>query len=460
MRKNFRVETWVIVLVIVFAIISGTLYGALIINHFKKQILNPATTTQSPNRFEKLEKVAVFIGMIPNNFLLIIKGETNPNKIQDLSEDLKQKPIFKRFINSNREELLILPRYDGNLNRSIVEVIDLNSFEVLHTYKHDVNSVNKHIDTSKEKFERFKIDHSENRFHYDHPLILSDGSLIVHVGHSPLFKMDICSKILWINQEDRFHHSIMLDREKNIWVATSMFPYSKFIHQHKKVWVNFEDDAITKVSLEGKILYRKSVSEILIEHGMIGLNLFNSKDPIHMNDIEPAFNDTKYWKKDDLFLSLRNLSSIIHYRPSANKIINYIQGPFFQQHDVDIISDKEISILNNNNNFLKNSKYSEVLIYNFETKSFSKKIESELKENNFKTVTQGLAETLADGSIMIEDTDHGRLIFFNNKGEKEWEFINKDDNGDIYFVNWSRIIKEKSLILNIKEKIKNKKCNV
>ena len=330
MRKKIKIEIWLIALVIVFGLICTIFYGALIINHLKKQAFNPTQTPQSVSRFEKLEKVAVFIGMIPHHFLLIIKEAANPKKIEDLSEDLKQKPKFKRFINYNREELLILPRYDANLKRSIVEVIDLNSFEVLHTYKHDVNLLNNRIDTSKEEFKRIKIDHSEKRFHYDHPLILSDGSLISHYGYSPLFKIDICSKILWINQEDRFHHSIMLDRKKNIWVATAMFPYSKFIYQHKKAWINnFEDDAITQVSLEGKILYRKSVSEILIENGMIGLNLFNSKDPIHLNDIEPAFNDTKYWKKDDLFLSLRHMSSIIHYRPSANKIINYIQGPFF-----------------------------------------------------------------------------------------------------------------------------------
>ena len=38
------------------------------------------------------------------------------------------------------------------------------------------------------------------------------------------------------------------------------------------------------------------------------------------------------------------------------------------QHDVDFVSDKEISIFNNNN-FPIESDYSEVLIYNFETKT-------------------------------------------------------------------------------------------
>ena len=47
---------------------------------------------------------------------------------------------------------------------------------------------------------------------------------------------------------------------------------------------------------------------------------------------------------------------------------------------------------------------------------------------------------------------------FNNKGEKEWEFVNKDKNGDIGFVSWSRIIEDEELIYKIKDDIKNKKC--
>ena len=180
-------------------------------------------------------------------------------------------------------------------------------------------------------------------------------------------------------------------------------------------------------------------------------------DPIHLNDIEPVFSDTDFWKKGDLFLSIRNLSAIIHYRPKTNKVINYIVGPFIQQHDVDIISDKEISIFNNNNSFI-NNQYSEVLIYNFETRVFKKIFDNELKKENFKTSTQGLSHILNDGSLMVEEQNHGRIILFNNKGQKEWEFVNKDTNGNIGFISWSRIIEDKLFIEKFKSLVENKKC--
>ena len=118
---------------------------------------------------------------------------------------------------------------------------------------------------------------------------------------------------------------------------------------------DFIDDSIIKINTDGKKLFNKSVTEILIENNIVAENfalttLWSSQlDPIHLNDIEPAFTDTEYWQQGDVFISIRHQHAIIHYRPSTNKVINYITGPFAAQHDVDIISDKEISIFNNNN---------------------------------------------------------------------------------------------------------------
>ena len=69
---------------------------------------------------------------------------------------------------------------------------------------------------------------------------------------------------------------------------------------------------------------------------------------MHLNDIQPVLYDGNYMKKGDLLLSVRNISLIILYRPSNNKILKIIEGEFLNQHDVDIINDSTISIYNNN----------------------------------------------------------------------------------------------------------------
>ena len=448
-----KIELWLVFLILLIFIICSILFGAILNYHYNGGTL-----------FPKFRKTAVFIAEIPRNIINISfglskKGQLTVNNNNDMPPIFlkhKDKERFKRFIDTKRNALLILPRYDGDLKRSVVEIIDLNEFEILHTYSHDINSMNNLVDTSEKEHERIKIDDSEIRFEYRSPVILTDGSLISHSEYAPLFKIDICSNLLWINQEEKFHHSIELDEQQNLWVSSQMYPYSTVVSNFIDDF-GFSDDSIAKMDLNGKIIFTKSVSEILIENDIFKKNLLEIYDPIHLNDIEPATSDSKYWKKGDLFLSSARLTSIIQYRPSTNKVIRYIEGPFSWQHDVDIISNKEISIFNNNNTAIK-EKNSEILIYNFETKKYSKKFNDQLKKTNFKTDSQGVSSILKDNSLFVEEQNHGRLILFNGNGEKEWEFINKDSNGNIYFISWSRIIEDESLIDNLKKNIKNKKC--
>ena len=69
-------------------------------------------------------------------------------------------------------------------------------------------------------------------------------------------------------------------------------------------------------------------------------------EPVHLNCIEPVFNDTKYWKQGDV-TNLKHKSQIVLYRPSTT-VINLIKGPFSMQHDIKVISENKISIFNNN----------------------------------------------------------------------------------------------------------------
>ena len=60
---------------------------------------------------------------------------------------------------------------------------------------------------------------------------------------------------------------------------------------------------------------------------------------------------------------------------------------------------------------------------------------------------------------MVEEQNHGRIILFNNQGKKEWEFINKDENGDIGYIAWSRVIENEFFIEKFRSLVENKKCS-
>lgn len=446
MKKFF---TYSIFIVLVLSFIGTILFGYSVKYY-----------TNGGKKFLHLRDIVFFITEIPQPIINMMRSKSlNPNKPRLLRKH-KDKKKFEQFIENKRNALLVLPRYEHNLNRSVVDIIDLNNFKTIHTYKHDIDEMNNQI-TNTELFSRQKIDHSTTRLIYQNPLLLEDGSLISISIYGPSFKINFCSNLQWINDDKIFHHSQMLDHEGNNWVGGQMNPKSQYVKKYSIE--EFKDDSIIKMNTDGKILFNKSITELLIENNILPDNfalvssLSNNFDPIHLNDIEPALTDTEYWKQGDLFISILRQSAIIHYRPSSNKVIDYLTGPFSWQHDVDIISNKEISIFNNNNFFVDNE-YSEVIVYNFKTKTFKKMMNEQLKKENFKTSTEGLSHFFKDGSLMVEEQNHGRIILFNNQGEKEWEFVNKDKNDDIGHVNWSRVIEDELFIEKFKSLIKSKKC--
>ena len=67
-------------------------------------------------------------------------------------------------------------------------------------------------------------------------------------------------------------------------------------------------------------------------------------------------------------------------------------------------------------------------------------------------MTNGLHEFLKDGSLLIEDSPGGRLIYLDKKGDLVWEFNNN------YRITWSRVVKDVVKIDKINELINEKKC--
>ena len=132
---------------------------------------------------------------------------------------------------------------------------------------------------------------------------MNDGSIIAK-GGGALFRLSLCDKLDWVNNEIIVHHSNSFDNEGNIWSPS--FLYDKTIDKNiLKDDKDFIEDGITKFSTEGKMLFNKSLISIFQENNLQGLifgidrKLFN--DPTHLNDIEVAKNDTKFWKRRLIF---------------------------------------------------------------------------------------------------------------------------------------------------------------
>lgn len=451
-----KIEIWVLYLVIIIMLIFALFFGVLVRQEIKGDV-----------KLGYVSKAALILSEIPMNLkkiFYVVKDKGVDLSVTDRFQNLNG---FKVSSLPKKELLLLLSRYDGDKSESIVELIDLSNLKKIHEWNPDIKKFNNLVDKKQEEWVLIDKQSKESRYRIYHPLVTVNGELIFHGDISPLVKIDKCSRLIWQNSVDIFHHTNEFDFEKNIWAPSEMFPYSLEKYLFGDEFGKFKDDAVTQVSPNGEILFQKSLAEIFNDNNLRSLLFLGSskfkRDPFHLNDIQPALKNTKYWKKGDLFLSLRHLNMIVLYRPSTNKVIKTIFGPFFRQHDVDIISDKEISIFNNNLEITKERGpdvkiNSEIVIYNFETDSFSKKFNKQLINNNFQTQNQGLHEILKDGELFLDESEFGRLLFFDKNGNLSWQYLNRAKNNKTYLNNWVRIIEDEDLIKKLKFEL-SKKCN-
>ena len=170
--------------------------------------------------------------------------------------------------------------------------------------------------------------------------LLEDSSVVFNIYDGPLVKLDAQSNIEWLVPLP-FHHSIEIDADDHFWSPTATEGRSGNDRDRLR------DDVITRVDPEGTIVYQRSVTDLLISQGYLNL-LYGSgyeDDRTHLNDIQPTLSDGPFWMKGDVFLSFRHLSTVMQFRPRTDEIVRLIEGPWLNQHDVDILDSTRISIL-------------------------------------------------------------------------------------------------------------------
>ena len=440
-----KISLWVLLFTIIFAILFTIIFGSLVLR---------SNTAKS-------------IAMIPSNVKqLFFKSDEDFIRGDENSFKNKSGLIKNNDLKKNLTGYILLSKYDHDEERSYVELIDIENNSIIHNWKPNFKKINSKSNLPK-SFINVERDNGPNRYRMFHPYLDLDGSLITH-SESPLIKVNLCSNLEWM-VDGGFHHSNEKDHEGNIWVPAWSYPVkTKGVNldiNENDISKNmnfFHDDELVKLSSDGRVLFRKTVISILKENKLEKLifPVGENKDPLHLNDIQPVMNNSDYWKKGDVFVSLRNISMVFLYRPSENKILWYRQEPWVFQHDIDILSNSKISIFDNNLDIFTKSKvdgFSSIVIFDFKNNSVSRPFDEAFKKNNVQTLTGGLHTILENGDAFVELTDAGRLIRIDKDGNIKWEYINRASDNKIYLLNWSRFydnLDEKFL-----NKIKNKNCD-
>jgi hypothetical protein len=447
-----KIEIWILYLTILLSILFAVFFGVLVRQELVGSI-----------KAGWVSKTALTLAEIPINLKKIIES--------DLVVD-DRFPALDGFNGTpNAEEVyLLLSKVDGDLQEGVVELVDLRSFEILHTWNPEIDEFNDLVEQVDE-FKYLDRDRNNRRLTLVHPKLTSDGGLLFQNG-TPLWKIDACSNLVFQNTHDLFHHSIETDIDGNIWVPSYMYPQSlpiEKVGRDNRDEGGFSDDAIVKLDSDGEIVFEKSVSQIFIDNGLEYLlfsigDIYFDVDPIHLNDIQPVNFDGEFWKKGDVFLSLRHQSMVLLYRPSTNEIIWKGTGAFFHQHDVDILDNQRISVFNNNSKDFVDGDvvdgHNEVIVYNFKTNEYSSYLKDSLEENDVRTITGGRDQILTNGDLFVEESNYGRSLYFNSDGSLRWTHLNRAVDGNVYGVAWSRILYTEEDIQTVNNFLTNKgTCN-
>ena len=234
-----------------------------------------------------------------------------------------------------------------------------------------------------------------------------DGSLFVPARWS-VMRVDACSNVEWRKElESMVHHSIERDADGNFWMPT---------RSGRRRLFNRKDELL-KLSPAGDVLARISLTDALARNGyrhlLYGMHDYgDSYFQLHVNDVEPVLRDGPFWRRGDLFVSLRANSVVLLYRPVTGEVVWLQQGPWLHQHDVDVVGDSEISVFSNNAAITRGGGHrvlgaNEVYVHDFATGEARSPWREAMRRHDVRTVTMGGAVLSGDGGLMVEENDYG-----------------------------------------------------
>ncbi|MCA8884743.1 MAG: hypothetical protein KDA50_13500 [Rhodobacteraceae bacterium] len=426
-----KVPVWSLGLIVVLGLIGTIALGNIAIHTFKGGKKAGAVGEATLFLFD----MPALIDRLGNaTRYLKVNGDPFPGKSGFVLADSAPADVARGY--------LLLSRYDGDASRSVVEYWDLSNLTLIHRWEPPIDDINAAASDWHSTEIDLARDKNQTRMLIRHPLLMDNGDIVIK-SRTPLTRVSACNEVVWSNDDTLFHHAVEADPDGAIWVATREEPAT--VERVSKT--TFADDTITKVSPQGEILFKRFVAQMLLDHGMrryvYGRSDYDD-NPIHLNDIQPVRSDGPYWQLGDVFLSLRSHSLIVLYRPSTDEIIWYREGPWSHQHDVDVLDQHRISVMDNNSfmtfPFSRVNGFSDVKVYDFETDAIRSPWKDALESVEFQTVTEGLQTVRSDERLFVEEQNRGRMMEFSADGDLLWEYVNRGSDGAIYKLGWSRLL--------------------
>lgn len=423
-----RVEVWVLVLVVLAGILAMIGFGAVVCDQLTGK-----------KRFGMVGRAAQSIAELPETLATALTGADPMLAHRQHAAPGVYGWDWTSGSGAGLPGYWIMSHFDYDRQRSLIDMVRLSDGKIVHSWAPDADALLSGVPRT--SMVAVLPNWSTAKFKPYHPWLMENGDLIVKDAYTPLLRIDACARPVWRLDSMLFHHSSEPDGAGGLWIPSVIEPATI-----DGVPATFIEDALTRVSFDGKVPARISVPAMLLRHDM-GYLLFPpgsyEDDPVHLNDIQPVLADGPYWKKGDLFVSLRHVSTVLLYRPATDEIVWMKSGPWRGQHDVDILDDHRIAVFDNqaerrevpdvNGN-------SDIDVYDFATGAISHPYRAVMKREDVQALYEGLYTVLPGGGLVVEVHNSGQILILAADGRRLGQFVNRNPNGKVYEIGWGRYI--------------------
>jgi Arylsulfotransferase (ASST) len=391
-------------------------------------------TSRLPLQYQRLWQHLITLPTATVSLLRMIQGRSYLVSTSSIPHHDKWHFIFPAPTDSG---FLLLPIYDKMRDNVVVRLIRINDGVIVLTWSPKRQS----IPARASFFSNWVVG---DRLNITHPLLLPGGDIITHVSQG-LGRYAPCSSSPTWFLDKSTHHSIEFLEDGNI-VTSSLVPptgiASDIATNHvidNSVLIVSQDGVVKSETAFTKILSNNNLLQLIYERSGTQVNA----DPIHLNQMTEAKNDSAFWQKGDLLISSRHLSSLFLFRPSTGKIIWHRDGLWLNQHSAQFLDDHRLALLDNNmasggplSGPLSAHDLNKIEIFDFVTNTVEEPYAELLKPDGIATPTQGRLRLLDDG-IFVEETDYGRILRYRDN-KLLWSYYSEFDDKNIISLGWSR----------------------
>ncbi len=430
-----KIPIWIYILTIIIGLVILSLYGSVVRHVAKGGVLTG-----------KIGIVAESIAKYPGRLITLLNSyDIDPKpQIFDANESFTLKIEDKELFKNTEDGYLLVSSF--NNEGPIVKLFSLKDQKDLYSWKPPIKDIHSATPNFIDGLNVKKFYRSQ------HPVLFKNGDIVFSSGGGPLVKIDKCNKLKWTINDFYHHSNVFYDNKLYSTVTTNNNTPSIYL-----------EDAISIIDSEtGEVKENILINEILKNYLndnfslIYGIGEFE-KDLYHLNSVYPIKETDDYFKKNDLVISIRNLSTVFVYRNSSKKVLWMKTGPWINNHDAQYIGDGIFSVFSNNNvrgiepNDFSFLSQSDVYLYDMKNDTYKNPFTKYLE--NIQMRSSGLVDVLnlEKKDAVIQLNNYGKIIRLT-PDSKIWTYQNYLGDRKKGNINWSKYINKNDIDLSFIEK--------